>query len=77
MPNKVCYLKAKPQDVFEIVEKTIIQEGVVDRLLYRDPQTGQQTVSIEEIPFYKYQRRELLEKIASIDPFSMTSPSRL
>ena len=68
MPNKICYLQAKPEDVPEILEKTIVEEGVVDRLLYVDPQTGGRISNIDDIPFYKYQRRELLEKISAIDP---------
>ncbi len=68
MPNKICYLQAKPEDVPEILEKTIVEEGVVDRLLYLDPQTGRRVSTIDDIPFYKYQRRELLEKISAIDP---------
>ena len=68
MPNKICYLQAKPEDVPEILEKTIVEEGVVDRLLYVDPQTGGRISTIDDIPFYKYQRRELLEKISAIDP---------
>ena len=68
MPNNICYLQAKPEDVPEILEKTIVEEGVVDRLLYVDPQTGGRISTIGDIPFYKYQRRELLEKISAIDP---------
>jgi NADH-quinone oxidoreductase subunit F len=71
IPKNVCYLQAKPEDVPEILEKTIIEEGIVERLLYIDPQTSQRMPHMNDIPFYKFQRRELLETISAIDPFSI------
>ena len=67
-PQKICYLKATPEDVPEILTKTIIDGGLVERLLYADPQTGERVPTLDDIPFYKYQQRELLDKISSIDP---------
>jgi NADH:ubiquinone oxidoreductase subunit F (NADH-binding)/(2Fe-2S) ferredoxin/ferredoxin len=67
-PKETCYLKATPEDVPEILEKTIVEGGLVDRLLYVDPQTGERMPSLNDIPFYKYQQRELLETISAIDP---------
>jgi len=40
----------------------------VERLLYKDPATGKGVQKLEDIPFYKYQRRLLLENNAKIDP---------
>ena len=71
MPDNICYLQAKPRDVPEILEKTIEEKGLVERLLYTDPQSGEQISNLNDIPFYKYQRRELLEKISSISPSSI------
>lgn len=73
MPSEICYLQAKPKDVPEILEKTIVEEGLVERLLYPDPQSGERMSRINDIPFYKYQQRELLAKIADIDPASIRS----
>ncbi len=73
MPKEICYLQAKPKDVPEILEKTIVEEGLVDRLLYPDPQSGERMPCVDDIPFYKYQQRELLAKIADIDPASIRS----
>ena len=71
MPKNICYLQAKPDDAAEIIEKTILEDGVVDHLLYTDSNTGEKVALFNEIPFYKYQQRELLENIASIDPSSI------
>ena len=70
-PEEISYFKVKPEDVPEIVSKTIINKEVVERLLYADPVTGERARTLEDIPFYKYQLRLLLEKNARIDPKSM------
>ena len=67
-PEEISYFKVKPEDVPEIVSKTIINKEVVERLLYADPVTGERARRLEDIPFYKYQLRLLLEKNAKIDP---------
>lgn len=70
-PEEISYFKVKPEDVPEIVSKTIINKEVVERLLYADPVTGERARTLEDIPFYKHQLRLLLEKNAKIDPKSM------
>ncbi|MCJ7762487.1 NAD(P)H-dependent oxidoreductase subunit E, partial [Candidatus Bathyarchaeota archaeon] len=67
-PEEICYFKVKPEDAPEIVSKSIREKKVVERLLYKDPATGKGVQKLEEIPFYKYQRRLLLENNARIDP---------
>jgi len=67
-PEEICYFKVKPEDAPEIVAKSIREKKVVERLLYKDPATGKGVQKLEEIPFYKYQRRLLLENNAKIDP---------
>jgi len=67
-PQEICYLKVKPEDVPEIVSKTILEKQVVERLLYTDYTTGETAQKLEDIPFYKYQLRLLLEDNAKIDP---------
>jgi NADP-reducing hydrogenase subunit HndC len=60
-PKGICYLGAKAADVPEIVEQSIEGDGVVERLLYLDEQTGKRVTNVEEIPFYKHQERILLK----------------
>jgi NADH-quinone oxidoreductase subunit F len=67
-PEEICYFKVKPEDVPEIVSKSILEKKVVERLLYKDPATGKGVQKLEDIPFYKYQLRLLLENNAKIDP---------
>jgi NADH-quinone oxidoreductase subunit F len=67
-PEEICYFKVKPEDAPEIVSQSIVQKKVVERLLYKDPTTGRRAKKLEEIAFYKYQNRLLLENNAKIDP---------
>ncbi|RLI06071.1 NADH-quinone oxidoreductase subunit F [Candidatus Bathyarchaeota archaeon] len=67
-PKEIPYFKVKPEDVPEIISKTVIGKKVVERLLYVDPVTGKKARKLEEIPFYKHQLRLLLGNNARIDP---------
>jgi len=67
-PEEICYFKVKPEDVPEIVSKTILEKQAVERLLYTDPTSGKKAQKLEDIPFYKHQLRLLLENNARIDP---------
>mgnify|MGYP000527778911 CR=1 FL=1 len=68
-PEGICYVKSKVEDAEEILEKTI--EGkIVDRLLYKDD-NGNPIVREQDIPFYKFQKRILLDINSKIDPASI------
>jgi len=67
-PDEICYFKVRPDDVPEILSKSIDKKQVVKRLLYKDPVTGRRAQRLKEIPFYKYQLRTLLECNSKIDP---------
>ncbi|MFH1327609.1 MAG: NADH-ubiquinone oxidoreductase-F iron-sulfur binding region domain-containing protein [Candidatus Bathyarchaeota archaeon] len=66
-----CYFRVKPEDASTIVSKTIIGKKVISRLLYTDPTTGKKSRKLDNIPFYKHQRRLLLENNVRIDPKSI------
>ena len=68
-PSKLFYLKVKPEDCREIVEKSIVGDEIVERLIYHrdDIQYPEQ----EEIPFYKHQTRIVLEDCGQIDSESI------
>ena len=71
-PKGICYLKAQVKDIPAIVEKTVLGDDVVTKLLYLDDETGKRvTHGREEIPFYKYQKRILLENNVLIDATSI------
>ena len=64
-PAKLFYLKVKPEDCEDIVEKSIVNDEIVDSLIYtRD---GIKYPVQEEIPFYKHQTRIVLEDCGQID----------
>ena len=66
--NDVFYTHVKPEDVAEIVEKTVMKGEVVDRLLYTDPSSKVHYKTTAEIPFYSKQERILLHDCGRINP---------
>jgi len=67
-PEEIFYFQVKATDVPEIVSKTLINKQIIERLLYTDPITGKAARNLSEIPFYKYQKRLLLDSNAKVDP---------
>ncbi len=70
-PKKIFYQKVKPEDVPEIIAKTVLGGEVIKRLLYVDPATGEQITHEPDVPFYKSQTRLLLGANGEIDPTSI------
>ena len=65
-PEDVSYFHVTPADVPEVIE-SIQKKKVIERLLYKDPIDGVKE-KLGDIPFYKHQKRILLEKNEKIDP---------
>jgi len=59
-PENTLYRMVSEDDVEEIVEQDIINNKIVERLLYVEPVTGDKVSSQEDINFYKKQRRVAL-----------------
>ena len=70
-PEEICYLGVRPDDVPEIVSSTLIQRKIIDRLIYKDPFTGETMPEESEVPFYKHQYRLILGNNKFIDPKSI------
>jgi NADH:ubiquinone oxidoreductase subunit F (NADH-binding)/(2Fe-2S) ferredoxin len=70
-PEETCYLGVTVDDVPEIVSKTIANNEIIDRLVYKDPKTKQSIVKDSEIPFYQKQQRYLLGNNNFIDSRSI------
>ena len=70
-PQKIFYQRVKPKDVPEILEKTVGEGEVLERLLYEDPVRGEKFTYEEDVPFYKYQERLILGNNGRIDPTSI------
>lgn len=68
-PQGWLYVKVKPADCEEIVEKTIIGSEHIERLAYA--KHGEVFKKQEEIPFYKKQTRHVLEHCGHIDATSI------
>ncbi|WP_346938920.1 NADH-quinone oxidoreductase subunit NuoF [uncultured Clostridium sp.] len=68
-PWGYLYIKVKPQDCEEIVNKTILYGECVERLAYKKDNKVYKTQ--EEIPFYKKQTRLALEHCGHIDSTSI------
>jgi NADH:ubiquinone oxidoreductase subunit F (NADH-binding)/NAD-dependent dihydropyrimidine dehydrogenase PreA subunit/(2Fe-2S) ferredoxin len=66
-PADVCYLGAQPKNIPAIVDSLNGGNGAVDKLLYLDEDSGKRLTHLNEIPFYKYQKRILLENNVLID----------
>jgi NADH:ubiquinone oxidoreductase subunit F (NADH-binding)/(2Fe-2S) ferredoxin len=67
MPQNITYLRTKPKDVPEIILETLIRNQTVERLLYQDPETGRRIARVDDIPFYKHQKRILMAQNVQID----------
>ncbi len=70
-PDDILYVSVKPEDVAEIVEKTFKNHEVIERLLYKKPETGEACKGDKEIPFYNLQRRTVL-KDCRLEPDDIT-----
>ena len=68
-PMGLLYIKVTVDDCEEIVEKTVLNNEVIDRLVYHDD--GQSYVHQEDIPFYKQQTRVALEHCGHINAESV------
>jgi NADH-quinone oxidoreductase subunit F len=58
----------REDDVVELIEKTVLKDEIVERLLYKNPADGKQYKTTADIPFYKKQTRFLLEDCGKINP---------
>ncbi len=67
-PEDIFYCEVTAEDVPELVEEYLVKGNIVDRLLYKDPTTGETVTSHEDILFYKKQLRLTLRNCGVIDP---------
>lgn len=67
-PHGLFYQRVKAKDADEIIQKTLLKNEPVERLLYKDGKTGELIHKEEDIPFYNLQDRIVLKNIGKIDP---------
>ncbi|MFC1822462.1 NADH-ubiquinone oxidoreductase-F iron-sulfur binding region domain-containing protein [Thermodesulfobacteriota bacterium] len=70
-PGNIFYCHVSPDDAQEIIDKTILNGEVIERLLYTDPVSGKTIQTETEIPFYRAQDRLLLAQNRQVDPCSI------
>ena len=70
-PRGIMYQKVSADDVHEIIHQTALDGKIVDRLLYKDPVSGETTVGTSDNPFYRKQMRNVLGGNSLIDPHSI------
>jgi NADH:ubiquinone oxidoreductase subunit F (NADH-binding)/(2Fe-2S) ferredoxin/Pyruvate/2-oxoacid:ferredoxin oxidoreductase delta subunit len=69
-PMKVLYTQVDPDDVEEIVHRTIENGEIIEDLCFEDPD-GERQHRTDDIPFYAEQRRLALQNCGRIDPESI------
>ena len=67
-PDGILYTHVKEADVDEIVEATFGRGEAVERLLYRDPVSGEAKRGKRDIGFYAKQERRVMHDCGAIDP---------
>ncbi|MFP4195022.1 MAG: NADH-ubiquinone oxidoreductase-F iron-sulfur binding region domain-containing protein [Desulfobacterales bacterium] len=67
-PGGIFYPKVKLENIPEIVEKTLVHNEPVQKLLFRDPATKKRIAKEGDIPFYKLQTRYIFGQTRLIDP---------
>ncbi|QSQ09048.1 NADP-reducing hydrogenase subunit HndC [Koleobacter methoxysyntrophicus] len=68
LPDDVFYCGVKVTDVDEIVENTVLNNKVIERLLYFDSAKGKKVRSHKQSEFYRKQLKIALRNIGQIDP---------
>ena len=68
-PDNIFYVQVKPEDAHEIIESHIINNKVVERLLFEEPSLNHKKVEKhDEMSFYKKQSRIALRNCGHINP---------
>ena len=67
-PDGILYCRAHAADAAEIVEKTLKNNELIDRLVYKSPTDGSHCRGTNDIPFYTRQRRTVLKACGHVNP---------
>lgn len=70
-PTKVFYPNVQVEDVGRIIDKTVLNDEILDDLLYIDPTTKQKVALDHELSFYAKQKRLVFRLNGLIDPTSL------
>jgi NADH-quinone oxidoreductase subunit F len=67
-PDGTLYTEVQPEDVSEIVQSHLVKGQTIERLLYRDPISGELIPHYNDITFYSKQQRVILKNCGHINP---------
>jgi len=67
-PEGIFYSKVQPDDIPDIIQSLLLHGKPVERLLYRDPHSGEPVPYYRNILFYLRQQRLVLRNCGNIDP---------
>jgi NADH-quinone oxidoreductase subunit F len=70
-PNNLFYKNVQPKDAEAIIEETVLKNTVIDKLLYKEHDTGEVKSSGPDIGFYKKQLRIVLGDNEQIEPIKI------
>jgi NADH:ubiquinone oxidoreductase subunit F (NADH-binding)/(2Fe-2S) ferredoxin/Pyruvate/2-oxoacid:ferredoxin oxidoreductase delta subunit len=67
-PGGIFYTRVNKSHVAKIVEKTLMNGEILEKLLYVDPDTKKKIIDFRQIPFYARQMKISLRNVGRIDP---------
>ena len=67
-PDNTFYVRVEGKDMEELVTEHLIKGKHVERLLFKDPETGERYHHHRDMPFYKSQVRVALKHCGMVDP---------
>ena len=70
-PKDILYQRVRIKDVPDIINETVLNGKVIERMLYSDRASGKKIEIEHEVPFYKGQKRLILGSNGLIDPTSI------
>jgi len=70
-PENIFYTKVSAEDAAQIIQQTVIEKKVIDRLLYHETGDERGIEKYTEIPFFSGQKRTALRNVGSINPLDI------
>jgi len=67
-PDNTFYVRVEGKDMEEVVTEHLLKGKHVERLLFKDPETGERYHHHRDMPFYKTQVRVALKHCGMVDP---------
>ncbi|MGF7184267.1 NADH:ubiquinone oxidoreductase subunit F (NADH-binding)/(2Fe-2S) ferredoxin/NAD-dependent dihydropyrimidine dehydrogenase PreA subunit [Desulfitispora alkaliphila] len=67
-PEEIFYCRVEEGDIDEILDSTLEKGQIVERLLFKDPNTKEAFNTFHDIPFYKKQMRLSLKNCGHMNP---------